>query len=153
VGLIILYVGFAYVLKVAPYLAVVSVILLLITLVMGEEAYGAQRWISLGSFQFQPSELAKLSLPLLLVWINGRLSGVKKWAISLVGAMSYVVLVLVQPDLGTSIVLLVEFIAYLVIEGVNWGILLSGLYMVILAFPTLWDKALKEYQKRRLLSF
>jgi len=47
-------------------------------------------------------------------------------AISLVGAMSYVVLVLVQPDLGTSIVLLVEFIAYLIIEGVNWGILLSG---------------------------
>ncbi|NLT84113.1 FtsW/RodA/SpoVE family cell cycle protein [Coprothermobacter proteolyticus] len=153
VGLIILYVGFAYVVKVAPYLAVFNVVLLLITLVIGEEAYGAQRWISLGSFQFQPSELAKLSLPLLLVWINGRFSGVKKWAISLVGAMSYVVLVLVQPDLGTSIVLLVEFIAYLIIEGVNWGILLSGLYIVILAFPILWDKALKEYQKRRLLSF
>jgi len=54
-----------------------------------------------------------LSLPLLLVWINGRFSGVKKWAISLVGAMSYVVLVLVQPDLGTSIVLLVEFYSLL----------------------------------------
>jgi len=153
VGLVILYVGFAYVLKVAPYLTALTVVLLLVTLVLGEEAYGAQRWISLGSFQFQPSELAKLSLPLLMVWISGRLSGIKKWTVSVIAAMVYIALVLIQPDLGTSIVLMVEFVSYLIIEGVNWGVLLSGAYAVILAFPTLWEKGLKDYQKRRLLSF
>jgi len=60
VGLIILYVGFAYVVKVAPYLAIFNVVLLLITLVIGEEAYGAQRWISLGSFQISTFRACKV---------------------------------------------------------------------------------------------
>lgn len=66
VGLIILYVGFAYVVKVAPYLAVFNVVLLLITLVIGEEAYGAQRWISLALFNFNLQSLQSCLYPCFL---------------------------------------------------------------------------------------
>jgi len=63
VGLIILYVGFAYVLKVAPYLAVVSVILLLITLVMGEEAYVLRDGYPLALFSFNLQSLQSCLYP------------------------------------------------------------------------------------------
>lgn len=153
IGLFIVYVGFSYVLRIAPYLGIASMLLLVLTLVVGHESYGAQRWISFGVFQFQPSELAKFAMPLLLVWFSTRFSGWVKWVSSLAVAGVFGILVLIQPDLGTTIVLLIEFVAFLIVEGVNWGVLFSSAYGLLLAFPVLWEKGLRQYQRQRLLSF
>jgi rod shape determining protein RodA len=153
IGLVVLYIGFSYLLRIAPYLGGISLALLVLTLIIGHETYGAQRWISLGFFQFQPSELAKLTLPLFLVWISAHFSGWRKWVVSTLVALCFIGLVIIQPDLGTSIVLLTEFLGFLVVDGINWGVLFSGVYALILMFPVLWEKGLRDYQRRRLLSF
>ncbi|NPV88475.1 FtsW/RodA/SpoVE family cell cycle protein [Coprothermobacteraceae bacterium] len=152
-GLIVIYAGFRYWLRVAPYLLVATFALLVVVLLVGHEAYGAQRWIRIGFFQFQPSEVAKLTYALFLAWCAYRFSGWKKWALVLPVSLGLAGLILVQPDLGTTIVVLGELVAFMIAENVNWGVLLGGLYGGLLVFPTLWEKGLKDYQRQRLLSF
>mgnify|MGYP001179535237 CR=1 FL=1 len=135
----------------------VAFVLLVYVEVAGEIGMGAQRWIDLGFFQLQPSELMKVSLVLAMARYFHRLS------FEDIGRPFYVIwpallaiapagLVLVQPDLGTASMLLLVAGAMLFVAGVRiWKFALVGLAGAA-AVPIAWS-FMREYQKNRILTF
>ena len=131
--------------------------LLAVTLVIGDGVSGAARWIPIGPFQFQFSELAKILMIVVLAnYIASRRERLDSiWTI--LGACALMVpawiLVLLQPDLGTSLVLAAILAGMLFMSGASarWlAILAAG---IIAAVPIAWTYLLRDYQKGRLLSF
>lgn len=117
---------------------------------------GAHRWISIAGFNFQPSELAKLSVILVLsqFFANERIEFVsrrKKWLPFLVVAVPFL-LILKEPDLGTALTLIPILFSMLYLWGLKLRTLLALTMAAILASPLLF-MVLKEYQKARLLVF
>jgi rod shape determining protein RodA len=138
----------------APFLFGAGIILLLGVLFFGEASKGAQRWLNLGFIRFQPSELMKLAVPLMVARYVGRQSlppSFKTLAISLMMVLFPTLLIAKQPDLGTSILIAASGIFVIFLAGISWRIIFSaGLFVGILA-PALWFLGfIREYQKVRV---
>ncbi|MDX8390933.1 MAG: rod shape-determining protein RodA [Mariprofundaceae bacterium] len=137
-----------------PAYLLVLVALLLIPFI-GDIQMGARRWINLGAFHFQPSELMKWTLLLLMShWFASR------DAISLrsVGSASMMVaipvaLIASQPDLGTALILLFSAFILVLVAGLPWRWLGYCLLAASLIFPLLWRYYMHSYQKERIISF
>ncbi len=137
------------------YLA--TLVLLIGVEVMGSVGMGAQRWISIGGFQIQPSELMKLALILALARYfhgvaadaMGRLSTLLFPAI-LIGLPA--LMVLRQPDLGTAVMLVAGGAMVLFAAGVRWWVFVSAAATVAAAMPIAWQ-FLHDYQRERVLTF
>jgi cell division protein FtsW len=139
----------------APALVVTSLALLLAVLVLGQSTNGARRWISFGPATFQPSELAKLALA---VWAAGYLARrrpprtlAELWRP--VGLLTVVFcgLILVEPDLGTAIAIVVMLAAMLLVAGTPTRTLGMGLGIAgTLGLFAVW---LEPYRRARLFSF
>lgn len=138
----------------------VGIILLVIVLVMGKTSMGAQRWLNLGFFSFQPSEFFRI---LFVVAFSSYLSSLgkeSKGSIPLKGVIIFglvpLVLLIKQPDLGTAILLLSLFSALAVSKGISKKIISLALLISLIALPFVghifWD-GLKDYQKNRLIAF
>ncbi|HEX5825724.1 MAG TPA: rod shape-determining protein RodA, partial [Candidatus Limnocylindrales bacterium] len=131
--------------------------LLLTTLAIGHGVGGAARWISIGPFDFQFSELAKILMIVVLANYLGARQGRLGSLSSILGACLLVgppwLLVMLQPDLGTSLVLLSILAGMLFMSGASlrWMGTLAGL--VLAALPLIWTYVLQDYQKQRLTSF
>ena len=132
--------------------------LLVLTLLIGDGVSGAARWISIGPFfQFQFSELAKILMIVVLAnYLASRQKSLNSiWTI--LGACALMVpawlLVLLQPDLGTSLVLAAILAGMLFMSGASarWLAVLAA--VIIAAVPIAWTYILRDYQKGRLLSF
>jgi len=135
---------------------IVNLLLLVAVAVIGARSHGAQRWIDVGFFRFQPSELAKLLIILTLAKFfadnRARLHLFRYVLLSLAIVGLPVALVYVQPDFGTSMVLIAIWLGMAVMAGVrlvHLGLLGMG---VALAGPLLWQ-FMKDYQRTRLLIF
>ena len=133
----------------APALMVSSIVLLLAVLVLGQAANGARRWISFGPAQFQPSELAKLALA---VWAASYLSRKRAprtlkelWRPIGLTTVVFCGLILVEPDLGTAIAIVVMLSAILLVSGIPSRTLGAGLGMLAVWF--------EPYRRARLFSF
>ncbi len=140
---------------IAPWLYIITVMLLIAVLIFGYESKGAQRWLKIG-IRFQPSELAKLTIPLVLAWFyRYRVlpPDFKSILISIVMLLMPVVLIYKQPDLGTSIMVGVSGIFVLFLAGLSWKYIVSGIATVATAAPILWHYSLSAYQKRRVMTF
>jgi rod shape determining protein RodA len=133
-------------------------------LLVGQAAHGSTRWISLGFFTFQPSEFGKLLFVLALAgMLSERQRDLDRWETTLkvVGlGLVPVLLVFVQPDLGTALVYTAALAAMLWVAGVPWRHLavLGGLVVVIVlgvlwAAPAAGINILKSYQQQRLTCF
>ncbi|HEX9679270.1 MAG TPA: FtsW/RodA/SpoVE family cell cycle protein [Candidatus Saccharimonadales bacterium] len=137
-------------------LYLVALLVLGLVLLVGEEAGGARRWIDLGAWQFQPSELAKLSL----IIIQAKLLATRKnslnrpWPLVLSAVYTLVLtgLVLAQPDLGTAALLVLVWLAQLLGSNLSRRTLLLLLGFILLAIPTTYP-FLADYQKDRINSF
>jgi rod shape determining protein RodA len=151
----------------AYVLYAVSVALLLLVMVFGKTGMGAQRWLAIGSFAFQPSELAKLSIALALARYfaeDPRRGGYGIRDLAVPGAMVLVPLVLVlkQPDLGTALMLLLTSALIVMLAGIRLRsvliVLITGatvLSLVIFVPPVrnkIWG-SLKPYQQNRIRTF
>jgi rod shape determining protein RodA len=138
-----------------PWLYFMTVLLLIAVMFVGIESKGAQRWLNLG-IRFQPSELAKLTIPLILAWYYRYKilpPSFKSVAISLLILITPVVLIFKQPDLGTSILVATSGLFVLFLAGLSWKYIVSGMVLVASAAPVLWMYFLKDYQKQRVLMF
>lgn len=143
--------------RVGYWLYIVTLILLALTLVKGSIGMGAQRWIDLGLIKFQPSELAKLFLPMFMTYyfFNDKEEYKPKpttYIIPFLILLLSFVLVLKQPDLGTSIILLVSGSFMLWFTGVPTKVFLIAGACLIISTPITWH-FLKSYQKKRILVF
>jgi rod shape determining protein RodA len=138
-------------------LYVVQIGLLVMTLAIGHGVGGSSRWISFGPFDFQFSELAKILMIVVLANYLGARQGRLGSITAIVGACILVgppfLLVMLQPDLGSSLVLLAILGGMLFMSGASlrWlGAIVSG---VLLALPLIWTYVLRDYQKQRILAF
>jgi len=142
-----------------------NIILLIWVLVSGRHALGARRWIDLGPISFQPSELTKLSLILVLGrYLSNRRPALtfnlfskaqifcKELLIPFLITSVFIFLIFKQPDLGTAILLFGMFMVILFASGLEYYYIFSFLGVCILAMPFAWN-ILKSYQKERLLVF
>ena len=136
------------------YVALLGV--LLYVLFFGDVQMGARRWISLGSFNLQPSEFAKVGVALVLAKFFGENRGTPGWIDLAIGAgLTALPLLLIarEPDLGTAVTLLPVFLAIAYLAGMQARILGVMALCLLLAAPVAWQFALKDYQKDRISSF
>ena len=136
---------------------IVSVLMLVAVDVIGKGAMGAQRWLDFKVIQIQPSELMKIALVMALARYYHHLSREQVERIvyvvpPLLAILVPVALVMVQPDLGTAMVLLFAGSAVMFVAGVKlWKFLLAGLLSVA-ALPVAWSM-MRDYQRGRVLTF
>ncbi|MEH6528320.1 MAG: rod shape-determining protein RodA [Porticoccus sp.] len=136
-----------------PYLG--GVLLLVGVLFFGVGAKGAQRWLEISGFRFQPSEILKIAVPLMLAQYLGKRAlppNFKHVFFALVFIGIPPVLVVLQPDLGTAILIGVSGFFVLFLAGLPKRYLgFSGLAAMI-ALPLMWFYVLHDYQKQRILT-
>lgn len=140
----------------SPWLFGLSTLLLLAVLVMGEIGKGAQRWLDLGLFRFQPSEMSKLAVPMMIAWFLAEKPLPPTWKrLASAGLLMLVPVLLIakQPDLGTSLLVASAGIFVLFLAGLSWRFI-GG--MIITAIPVswaMWQWGMRDYQRNRVLTF
>ena len=134
----------------------INVILLALVLILGHVRLGAQRWFSIAGFAFQPSEFIKLSLILALSnYVTAKkdsMAELKNLVVPLVLLGIPFLLVLLQPDLGTALLLVPIFFAIMVVSGARLKYLGIMILSGLAALPVFWH-FLRDYQRQRLLVF
>ncbi|WP_210499060.1 rod shape-determining protein RodA [Vibrio crassostreae] len=134
----------------------VAVLLMLVAVsVCGELRMGAQRWLNLGLFSFQPSELAKLSVPMvcaLIVYKYGLFNNMRNVALAISAIALPSLLILKQPDLGTALMVCGSGVAVMLFAGLSWRLIFGALGAVMAIFPFIWNYVLKPYQQKRILT-
>ncbi|MDF1689331.1 MAG: rod shape-determining protein RodA [Cycloclasticus sp.] len=139
----------------APWLFLLGTLLLLGVLFVGDTGKGAQRWLDLGFFRFQPSELLKLATPMMVAWYlaERRLPPSNKHIVlATVFIAIPTVLIAKQPDLGTAILIASSGLAVLFLAGISWKIIMGVIAAGAALAPVLWN-FMKDYQKQRVLTF
>ncbi|MEW6253512.1 MAG: rod shape-determining protein RodA [Planctomycetota bacterium] len=135
-------------------LYVAGVALLVAVALFGEIRNGSRRWLNLGVIAFQPSELLKLALPLMLAWYFQQHEAVlraKHYAVAAVLLLVPFVLILRQPDLGTSLMIGASGFYLLFFAGLPWKVIAGGGALVAASLPLAWN-LLHDYQQRRVLT-
>lgn len=138
----------------APYLYVISLILLMLVDAFGQISKGAQRWLDLGFVRFQPSEIAKIAVPLMVARFINRDScppSLKNTAIALVLIFVPTLLVAAQPDLGTAILIAASGLFVLFLSGMSWKLIALALLLVAAFVPILWFFLMHDYQRERVM--
>lgn len=135
----------------------VSVVLLFIVFMAGYATRGSQRWIVLGGFTFQPSELVKLTVILALAKYFdrhqlGRDCRLRDLLPPFLIVMLPFLFIMKQPDLGTALILLILFLSIVFFIGLNWKSFLIAVLGSVVLTPIGWT-LLKDYQKGRILTF
>lgn len=153
---VVLLLGRQRLMQLAPYAYVLAIVLLALTMVMGQEVNNARSWLKLGPLpRFQPSEIAKIALILALAQVmhNRQLGSF----VSYLRPFGLIALplgfVFLEPDLGGSLILLAIGVGMILVRGVPWKQLVIAVALVGVAVPTLIWPQLAPYQKQRLLTF
>lgn len=141
--------------RIAVPLYLLAVALLVCVALFGVVVNGSRRWLNLGVARFQPSELMKIALPLMLAWyfqkFEGRI-GLRDFAFAAMLIVVPVYLIKRQPDLGTSILIAASGFYVLYLAGLSWRII-AGLAAAAAAVgPIVWNH-LHDYQRERILTF
>ncbi|CAK9885752.1 MAG: Peptidoglycan glycosyltransferase MrdB [Candidatus Erwinia impunctatus] len=138
----------------APYLYIVCVCLLIAVDAFGQISKGAQRWLDLGIIRFQPSEIAKIAVPLMVArFINRDVCPptLKNTAIALVIIFFPTLLVAAQPDLGTSILVAASGLFVLFLSGMSWKLITTAVLLLAAFIPILWFFLMHDYQRDRVM--
>src|SRR3990167_3175224 len=137
----------------APLFYVMSLVLLLLTLIFGTFTRGAVRWIEIGNFTLQTSEIIKPFVVLFSAWIlSTSLESRKRFLLAAVAGFLPVFFVFVQPDLGSSLVVLAGILGVVFFGGISWKIIFGSLFTFALGLPLVW-RFLEDYQKERIMTF
>ncbi|MBM4277712.1 MAG: rod shape-determining protein RodA [Deltaproteobacteria bacterium] len=155
--LVIAFVEYRYYTDFAYTIYATAVVLLIIVLGYGIITSGAQRWIRVGTIQFQPSEFVKISLILALAKFFQRYPGREGYSLKHLAFPFFLlflpmILILKQPDLGTAIILFLVFFSILIFVKVRWSSLITLGVIGVSILPLAW-RFLKDYQKRRIFTF
>ena len=133
-----------------------AVILLIMVIFSGRTTYGARRWLAIGPFDFQPSEFAKIALIAFLADFlaknKPKLDNFFYYLLPFAYTGLLILLVFMQPDLGTSLVYLAILIIMLFVAGIKLKFLVFTFLAALSSVPVLWT-FLKDYQKNRLILF
>ncbi len=139
----------------APWLYTATVVLLVGVLVIGQMHQGAKRWLNFGIFNFQPSELMKLAMPMMLAYFfqNKTLPpSLKNLGYGFMILIVPVLLVAKEPDLGTAIMISASGLLVLLLAGMSWRLILGLIALATASTPVLWH-FMHAYQRNRVLTF
>ncbi len=139
----------------SPYIYGLGLLLLFIVLGFGIIGKGAQRWIDLGLVRFQPAEIMKLGVPMMVAWVMTRSTLPPKipyLIVSVCIVLLPTVLVVQQPDLGTAILIASTGIMVIFLAGIGWKLIATVVLILGAAAPLLWFFVLHAYQQRRILT-
>lgn len=141
--------------RITPPLYVLTVVLLALVLVVGVSVGGSQRWLDIGVARIQPSELAKLAVPMMVAWVCTRQARPPNLFV-VINALIIVALptVLIQqePDLGTALLVGASGIIALFLAGLSWWLIGVGVLALAAAAPLFWFYGIKPYQRQRVLT-
>jgi rod shape determining protein RodA len=141
--------------RTAVPLYVLAVVLLIGVALFGVVVNGSRRWLNLGITRIQPSELAKIAVPLMLAWYFQKFEGRVGWKDFVLAAVLIAVpavLIKRQPDLGTSVMITASGFFVLYLAGLSWKIIAGLSVAAAAAAPLAWN-LLHDYQRRRILTF
>jgi len=141
--------------KMSVWLYLIGVAMLVAVMYFGEVGKGAQRWLDMGFIRFQPSEILKLAVPMIVAsYLADRNLpvGWKELLVSSVVVMVPVLLIARQPDLGTAILVGSAGFFVLFLAGVRWRIMVILAVLLSMMAPLLWKFELHDYQRRRILT-
>lgn len=130
-------------------------VLLGITLIRGEISQGAQRWIDLGVVGFQPSEIMKTAVPMVLAAFLHQRMIPPRWRELLVAFLLILVplgLIIEQPDLGTALLVGCAGATVIYLAGLRWRVILGLLVILLALAPLVWLR-MHDYQRDRVLTF
>lgn len=139
----------------APWLFAGGVLMLLAVVFFGVGAKGAQRWLEVGGFRFQPSELLKLVVPMTVAWyladrvLPPRLPTILVCFV-LIALPS--VLILQQPDLGTALLIAASGLFVVFMAGIGWPFIAAAVLLAVSSAWPMWVFVLKDYQRQRILT-
>ncbi|WP_395672136.1 rod shape-determining protein RodA [Phenylobacterium sp.] len=136
----------------------IGLLLLVAVEVVGDTRLGAQRWLSIGPFSFQPSEVMKLGIVMALARFYHGVSAEKarlSWWLAIPAAMIFVPVLLVahQPDLGTAMLILLTGAAIVVLAGLDWRIIGGAIAAFLAVAPPFVMFVMHDYQRQRVLTF
>ena len=140
----------------SPWLFGLGLLMLVAVLAVGEVGKGAQRWLDLGLFRFQPSEIMKLAVPMMIAWYlaEAPLPPARlRLLIATLILIAPTLLVAKQPDLGTALLIASSGIFVLLLAGLRWRIIFGVLVMLTATAPLVWNYLLHDYQRQRVLTF
>ncbi|WP_395479802.1 peptidoglycan glycosyltransferase MrdB [Candidatus Curculioniphilus buchneri] len=138
----------------ASYLYIFCIFLLGLVEVYGQISKGAQRWLDLGFIRFQPSEMAKIAGPLMVARFTNRKNiplSLKDTIFALILIFIPALLVAMQPDLGTSILIAVSGLLILFLSGMSWKLIATAALLVTAFTPILWLFLMHDYQRNRVM--
>ena len=139
-----------------PWFYGLGVVLLLAVLLFGDMGKGAQRWLDLGFFRFQPSEMMKLAVPMMVAWYLSEKAmppNLGRILVALIIIFIPVLLIAKQPDLGTSLLVGSAGAFVLLLTGISWVWIGGAAMLVAGAAPVMWFYFMHDYQRQRVLTF
>ncbi|KTD06445.1 Rod shape-determining protein rodA [Legionella gratiana] len=135
-----------------PWIYSVGLTLLIAVMLMGKIGKGAQRWLELGLFRFQPSEIMKLAVPMMAAWYfdrQARPSSLKAIAVASLIICVPALLIAKQPDLGTAIMVSAAGLCVVFLAGIRFKVILLLMLLVGSSIPVIWH-VMHDYQKQRV---
>lgn len=139
----------------SPWLFGVGLALLIAVELFGHIGKGAQRWLDLGFIRFQPSEMMKLAVPMMAAWYLSQRS-LPPRPLDVVVTLALVLvpmgLIMLQPDLGTSLLVGAAGIFILLLAGLSWRYVAGGVLALAAVIPVMWNFVLHDYQKQRVMT-
>lgn len=140
----------------SPWLFAAALLMLVAVLAVGAIGKGAQRWLNLGLFRFQPSELMKIAMPMMIAGFLAEKRLPPSWQrLGTAGLMIAVPVVMIarQPDLGTSLLVASAGIFVLFLAGLSWRFIGGMLLTAIPSAWVLWRWGMHDYQRDRVITF
>ena len=140
--------------RLAPPLYIVGVLLLIAVALFGDIRNGARRWLNLGVTSIQPSEIMKIAMPLMLAWYFHKYEAMLRLRDFVVaGALLAIPTLLIarQPDLGTALLVAASGFYVIFLAGLSWKIIIGMTVAGFASMPLLWS-LLHDYQRRRILT-
>ncbi len=138
----------------SPYIFIGGMVLLVAVLAIGVIGKGAQRWLHLGILKFQPAEVMKLAVPMMLSWYLARRNlppTLLRLALAFLMMAVPAYMIIKQPDLGTALLVFGAGVFVLFLAGMRWRVILILLACIAVAAPFAWHH-LHDYQQQRVLT-
>jgi len=138
----------------APPIYVLGLVLLVAVAAIGDVRNGARRWLNLSVTSVQPSEMMKIAMPLMLAWYFHKREGAIGMADYLVAALLLLVptaLIAKQPDLGTALLVAAAGFYVIYLAGISWKILVGAILAGAGCMPIVWS-VMHDYQRKRILT-
>ncbi|MDP3330771.1 MAG: rod shape-determining protein RodA [Methylococcaceae bacterium] len=133
----------------------IGIVLLLAVLILGQIGKGAQRWLDLGFFRFQPSEMIKITTPMMIAWYLSEHPlppRAKQLFIATMLILLPTLLIAKQPDLGTALLVASSGAAVLFFSGLSWWLITAIAVTLAGLTPVLWH-FMRDYQRDRVHTF